>query len=148
MAAAPRILASLALAAFALAPAADAADWRFGFGKRTRHGHVSVGIGHKGTQVRFGRPPRGYRHHGSCCHTLPGHYETVQEKVWIPGYTEQVWVPARVEVWYDYYGCRHETVLEPGHYRQVHHPGHYELRARRVWVPGRTVCRRVGITPY
>ena len=123
-----RIALVLALAAVA-APAAHAQEWRVSFGKR-------VGS----TQLRFDLASRS---HGRPA----GHYETVQERVWVPGCREQVWVPARYETVVDACGRVYRRLVRAGHYEWVDRPGRYEIRTRRIWVEDRIVCRS-GITPY
>ena len=91
----PRLLA-LGLAALTLAPAATAGDWGLKFGKRTRGGHVSVGVGSRGYSVDLTRGRHARAHvHGPACRHVPGHYRVVREREWVPGCREKVWVPAR-----------------------------------------------------
>jgi hypothetical protein len=72
---------------------------------------------------------------------VPGHYETRNERVCIPGYWDTVTVPA--EYGWVRHGCRQVWVqIKPECTRRVWVPERYEWRETRVWVPGRMeVCR-------
>jgi hypothetical protein len=62
-----------------------------------------------------------------------GHWETVREEVWVPGYWRDTCVPARCG-WVREYGHRRWAVIEPECHRRIWVPGHNECRSRQVWV--------------
>lgn len=64
-----------------------------------------------------------------------GHFKVVQERVWVPGGIQRVWVDAVYATARDTNGNPIQVLVEPGHYRDVKLPGRYELRERKVWVP-------------
>jgi hypothetical protein len=67
---------------------------------------------------------------------IPGHYETRQERVRIPGYWTTVTEPAQYITVRR--GCHTVQVMtRPPCTRQVWVPERYEIRETRVWVPGR-----------
>ena len=66
----------------------------------------------------------------------PGHYETVQERVRIPGISYQTWVPAQYRTHYGFFGHRYRRLISPGHYVTHRTPDRYEYRSRKVWVAG------------
>lgn len=120
-------LAVLALAA-AFAPAARADGFGISFGKHGKHKSIGVQIG-------FG--DFGHRSHRN-----QGHWETIREKVWVPGYEERVWVQAIYETRVDSCGRPYTVCVRPAHWENVCVPGRYEWRERRVWVssPWRRDC--------
>lgn len=65
---------------------------------------------------------------------MPGHYQVVQRKHWVPGSHRQVWVPARYETRYDWCGRRYTVLVSPGHYQTIQDPGHWEYRSEKVWI--------------
>lgn len=72
---------------------------------------------------------------------VPGHYETRCEQVFVPGCTERVWVEPVFEL---RLGACHTWIrveVAPGHWRTVQHPGRYETREVRVWIPGHYAAR-------
>ena len=110
-------------------------DFGFGLHVGDRRHHRR---GHAHAHVRVGRPVvhRRHRHcHGPACNpvVVPGHYETVTERVWRPGYSKRVWVPARYSYRYRC-GRRVRVLVRRGYYRTQHVPGHWEHVNRRVWV--------------
>jgi hypothetical protein len=67
---------------------------------------------------------------------VPGHYETRQERVCIPGYWDTVVEPAQW-AWVRH-GHRAEYVMvRPECARRVWIPERYEWRTTQIWVPGR-----------
>jgi hypothetical protein len=72
---------------------------------------------------------------------VPGHYETVDQRVWVPGRTERVWIEPRYELALGPCGTRVRVLIATGHWRTVHHPGHYEIRRVKVYRPGCWVAR-------
>ncbi len=67
---------------------------------------------------------------------VPGHYETVLERHWMPGATRQEWLPARHEWRRDRCGRPLLVLVEPGRWITVTEPGRFETRERREWIPG------------
>jgi hypothetical protein len=67
---------------------------------------------------------------------VPGGYESVSERVWLPGRVERVWVEPVFEFRLGSCGSRFRVMVAAGHWRTVQHPGHYETRRVRVYVPG------------
>jgi hypothetical protein len=64
-----------------------------------------------------------------------GFWQTVQERVWVPGYWhEEPWPP--VHGWVRLAcGRMHWGVVAPGGCHRVWVPPRWELRSRQVWVP-------------
>jgi hypothetical protein len=70
---------------------------------------------------------------------VPGHFETQSYRVWVPGRTEKIWVAPVYEHRHRKYGHRRGTVkvlVRAGYWKTIRHPGHYETRTKRVWIPG------------
>ncbi|MHC4971822.1 MAG: hypothetical protein ACYTG3_05785 [Planctomycetota bacterium] len=124
------------------APAADAGDVGF---------RIDFGIQHKGVRVRVGvgKPARGvkhapapaprpkYRHrHRQRRVWVPGHYEIVRTKVWVPAYTHKVRRPAEYGYRRDRCGFRVRYVVRPAHWETIHVAGHWDYRSQKVWRPG------------
>jgi hypothetical protein len=66
---------------------------------------------------------------------IPGHYEIVEQQVFIPGETRRLWVdPQYVREWHN--GCPVYIQVKNGHYRCETTPGHYETRSVQQWVDG------------
>jgi hypothetical protein len=86
----------------------------------------------------YGRAPAGYV---SSRIWVPGGYETVRQRVWVAGRTERVWVEPAFEWRIGPCGARVRVQLAAGHWRTIHHPGHYELRPVRVYRPGYWIAR-------
>lgn len=97
-------------------------------------GCTTVQVGPRGasfsTQRGRHRIPRGYD---------GGRYETRYQKVWVPGRCERVWHPARYEWRYEPCGRRVRVLVQAGHWDTIQHPGYYEQRAVKVWVPARRI---------
>jgi hypothetical protein len=74
---------------------------------------------------------------------IPGRYEYELQRVWVPGRSERIWVEPVFQLRYDGCGNLLRVLLSPGHWSTVHHPGHYETRRVRVWVPGHWQARGV-----
>ena len=72
-----------------------------------------------------------------------GRYETRYERVWVPGRSERRWCPPQFEWRYDSCGRRIRVQVRAGYWGTIQHPGFYERRAVRVWVPARPVCEPV-----
>lgn len=67
-----------------------------------------------------------------------GHFNVVQERIWVSGGIRRVWVDAVFTTAPDAHGNQVRILVEPGHYRDVKIPGRYEVRERKVWVPDPT----------
>ncbi len=67
---------------------------------------------------------------------VPGRYVLAPERVFVPGRSERVWIPAAFELRVDGCGRRSQVCVRGGHWEIVQHPGHYEIRTVRVWQPG------------
>jgi hypothetical protein len=126
-----RILPALSvLAACVLVPAASAQE----LGVRYQKKNVSIGlsIGHHGTPVRYAPRPIRYERR----EWVPSHYETITEKVWVPGVEQRVFVPAVYEWRTDSCGRLRKVLVCAAHYETRCTPGRYELVTRQVWVEG------------
>ena len=71
---------------------------------------------------------------------VPGHYESVSRRVYVPGPTRSVWVEPDYEWQVGPCGVRYVCV-RAGHWKTVQLPGHYENRRVRVWREGTWVAR-------
>jgi len=152
----PALLGALAILT---APAAHAGDLKFDLKIGGKKGAVAVHVGGGSHHVGYGghggavisgryskrRVVSGCSIHARCQphrQWVPGHYETTEHQVWIPERKEKVWSPAIYETRYDHCGRPYQTLARPGRWDVVCHPGYYETRRRRVWVPGgfKTSC--------
>jgi hypothetical protein len=116
----------LGLALCAAVPfATAAAQPSHGQGKLSLGLHAPLGNGH--VSLNYSKGPRARR-------WVPAHWETREQRVWVPGSCEKVWVEPRYRFAYDSCGRRIEIQIGGGHWREVQHPGHYEVRAVKVWV--------------
>jgi hypothetical protein len=61
-----------------------------------------------------------------------GYWRTVRERVCVPGYYEDVYVPAEYGWRYDDCGRRYRCIVRPACVQQVWHPERWEWRSRRV----------------
>ena len=147
-----RTLLAMALSIGTLAPTAAAGDWDISFGKHGRRGGVTIHVGSHGSYDSHGSHGRGrgrgrsgsHHHvHGRECYWEPAHYETIQERVWVAGYSEKVWFPDEFEITHDGYGNEFRRLVRPAHYEVVQQAGHYETRSRQVHVPARQICSYV-----
>lgn len=120
---------SLALCA-ALAPTARADGFGFSYLTNTKHGVITVGY----SNGPFWAPSYRVRNRGA--RWVPGHYETVRERVWIPFRVQKVWIEPAYEWRRDSCGRAFMACVSTGHYEMVEHPGRYEHRSTRVWVAG------------
>lgn len=85
-----------------------------------------------------GRPhARHHRHDDGCRRWVPGGYECVEEKVWVEGTRERVWVPPVYRTVHSPCGEVRRVLVRQGYYETVRRPGHYETVTRRVRRPGR-----------
>jgi hypothetical protein len=136
-----RSLALLALPAVLafLAPDAGAQRISIGIGKHGHKGGISAGI-------TFGAPhcePPVFCAPVHCAPRpvwIPGHYENVERRVYVPGCARQVYVPAVYgdRTWRDYCGRLHVERVQtcPATWRTVQDPGHWQCVTERVWVEG------------
>jgi hypothetical protein len=116
---------ALTVGAATMAPA-QASD--VGFKVQGKHGSLSfhVGGGHPAPRP-VAYAPRDW---------VPSHYETVQERVWVPGHEERVWIAPVYEWRYDACGRAIRVCVQPGYWNTICTSGHYETRPRQVWVEG------------
>jgi hypothetical protein len=139
-----RTLLGLVLSLGTLAPTAAAGDWGISFGQRGRRSGVSVQVGSHTRGPSYGRVHR----HGRSCRLEPAHYETVQDRVWVEGYSEKIWISDEYEITCDLYGNQFRRLIRRGHYDVVQHQGHYEVRSRQVYVPARQICSQRSYERY
>ena len=105
---------------------------------------VSLAVFTPEAQAQF-YSPRGLYQARSACNPIPpsryipGHYEIRQERIFIPGSVQRVFVPARYVTRCGLFGIRYRREIAPAHYQNYREPGHYELRKRKVWIPGRYI---------
>ncbi len=151
------LLLSATLLSFA-APASSAGRGGIGAGYRQRSASHSLGVQvHIGSRApRIRSATRSTTRRAPCCSTphpgsctqghagyrrgartrrvwVPGRYELVQKRVWIPGAMRQVWMPARYETHYDHCGQPYSVLISPGRYECITDPGHWEYRDERGW---------------
>jgi hypothetical protein len=122
-----------------LAPASRADGFGVSFFKSSKHGAISVGYSNGPGAARACAPV--YRVRDRHARWIPGHYETVRERVWVPGCVQRVWVEPRYGWRRDHRGRFFRSCLAQGHYERVEQPGRYEYRDAQVWVDG---CWRNG----
>lgn len=67
---------------------------------------------------------------------VPGHFETVQDRVWVEGRQERVWVAPAYAWRHDACGRAIRVCVQPGYWNTVCTPGRYEMIARQVWIEG------------
>lgn len=99
----------------------------------------------------YGREIRvDYRNQRHVCTTsriwVPGHYENREHQVFVPGHREKVWIEPAYETFIDECGRRSRRIVRNGYWDVIEHPGYYETRCERVFVPGhferRSCCSR------
>jgi hypothetical protein len=71
---------------------------------------------------------------------IPGSYETVSRRVFVPGPIRRVWVEPVYEWRFGSCGLRFVCVRQ-GYWKSVQLPGHFEVRQERVLRPGHWVVR-------
>ena len=118
-------LPSLAFACLAIPARAQSIG--FGFSKHDKHTNFSFQLISPACAPHFAYPPRVW---------TPGHYETRCEKVWIEGSETKVWIEPRFEWRYDPCGRAYQVCIEPGRWKTVCTPGHFEQRDVNVWIQG------------
>lgn len=109
---------------------------------QSSHGNASLTVSQNGYQTDLTRGRNAHPRHACGC--PGGHYETRYEKVWVPGHSERIWVPPQIQVSYTPSGQRIETVVCPGRWEWIQHPGHYEKRAKQVWIRDPCRCNNRG----
>lgn len=123
-------IAFAAVAFAALAGDSQAQGFGLTFKKDLGHGSaIQVSLGNYCKPA----PVRRLIHSG---HWVPGHYETVERQVWIPGTCEKLWIEPCYETRYDSCGRPYRVLVAAGHWTTVETPGHYEIRCVQVWVEG------------
>jgi len=144
-----RILA--AALALALSPvfatSSQAQELSARYTKHFDNGSLSVSLGTgRSYAPRYGRRPirrSAYsgRSYGHARFWVPGRYEVVPRNVWIPGYSERVWVEPVYDFGCDRYGNEVRVLVRAGYYRTHQRPGYYEVQRSRVWRPGHWTYR-------
>ncbi|MHC4959072.1 MAG: hypothetical protein ACYTGN_11930 [Planctomycetota bacterium] len=119
------------------APAAEAGDvsFSFGFGRHGKHFQVRVDDRKPHARSHVHKP-KVHRHRAPRAHTrrvwVPVRYETVREKVWVPGYHRRVWVPAVYHTHVDRCGHTYRHLVKRGYHTKTFVRGHFEFRSKRV----------------
>lgn len=123
------LLSSLLIAALAalLAPAAMAQRSSIGASYGT-HGYRGVGASYHSSGYASSRV------------WIPGRYESVSKRVFVPGPTQRIWVQPVYEWRVTFCGVRYVCARE-GYLRTFQLPGRHETRYERVYVPGHWVAR-------
>lgn len=67
---------------------------------------------------------------------VPGRYEVVLRRVWVPGGVRRVYEEPRYELRADSCGNSIRVLVRHGGWRTTHVPGRYETKRVRVWRPG------------
>lgn len=114
------VLSTLAALTF-FAADARAGGLSIGFSKHGKHSSVGVQIGYPACAPRPAPPQYG------------GHWETIVERVWIPGSCDRVWIAPIHETRYDSCGRAYQVCVRAGYWDTIQRPGHYEDRSRQVW---------------
>lgn len=70
----------------------------------------------------------------SCVPPASGHWETITERVWVPGECRTVHIPAQYGWVTDRCGYRRWVEICPARCEIVQDPGRWECRQRQVWV--------------
>ena len=115
------------------------------FEKHGRHKGIGINIGGVFGGRHHDRHDRHRHVHTShCVRQHAGHYQEVQDRVWVPGCERRVWIQPEYRYVVDSCGHRRQILLRQGYWDVVQDEGHYEITTRRVWVPGHTeyVCAR------
>lgn len=100
---------------------AQAGGISIGYSKHGKHSSIGVQIGFPVCAPRPAPPQYG------------GRWETVVERVWVPGACERVWVEPVYATRYDPCGRAYQVCVRAGYWNTIQHPGHYEERSHRVW---------------
>lgn len=137
----------LFLAPLALATPSAAQEFGARYSQRFGNAELSLSL-HTGHSGHAGRPTaryrsrpgvragvyRGSRGRGSVW--VPGRYELVPRRVWVPACSERVWVDPVYDVRCDVFGNQVRVLVREGFWRIIQHPGHFETRNEQVWVSG------------
>jgi hypothetical protein len=130
-----KALAIASLLALAV-PQADAGDvgFRIGFSIQHKGVRVDVGVGKRAPAPA----PRPHQRPRRAVQRVwvPGHYEIVRTRVWVPAYTHKVLRPAEYAYRWDRCGQRVRYVVRPAHWETVRVAGHWDYRSQKVWRPG------------
>ena len=134
------VLSTLPLVLALSAPDAQAQRLSIGIGKHGHHGSINFSAG-----INFGLPlcNAPIRVTPPNCAPpvwLPGHYENIERKVFVPGCVRQEYVPPVYEerYWRDYCGRVHVERIQtcPATWRTVQDPGTWKCVTERVWIEG------------
>lgn len=79
--------------------------------------------------------------------TGAGYWETIRERVWVPGHYDEVVIPARYGWTVDRCGHRVWGLISPERCERIWHPGGWEIQERRVWVPDCRAPRARVVVP-
>lgn len=123
-----RLPLALVFCATSLAPDARAGDVSVSFQKHGKHGSFGISIGN-----RHAQPPR---HYAPRREWVPGHYETIGERIWVAAREDRIWVEPLFETHYDPCGRATQVCVRAGYWTTVCVPAHYENRQRQVWCAG------------
>jgi hypothetical protein len=74
---------------------------------------------------------------------IPGRYDWVSRRVFVPGPVQREWVAPVFEWRFGPCGAQYVCVRE-GYWRTIQQPGHYEYRRERVYQPGHWAARGRG----
>lgn len=107
----------------------------FGTERRANRYRPTRGYGRRPLRSTNYYGNRGYRY-GYGRVWIAGRYEVVHRKVWVPGYSERIWIEPIYEETCDAYGNASSILVRAGHYKTIRHPGRYEVRREKVWRPG------------
>ncbi|MFC2140175.1 hypothetical protein ACFLQ1_00475 [Candidatus Auribacterota bacterium] len=67
---------------------------------------------------------------------VPGHYDAIEEEVWVPEVTCKTWIQPEY-AWQWHYGRRIKYLVRDGYYTYQTLPGHYEIQCKgKRWVKG------------
>lgn len=129
-------LAALPLVVALVTPTAEAQTVHIGFGKKLHHGSIGVSAG-----IVLGAPVcRPPVHAAPAPVWIPGHYQNIERRIYVPGCTRQEYVPPVFEerYWRDYCGQLHVERVQtcPAGWRTVQDPGTWKCVTERVWVEG------------
>ncbi len=113
--------------AFAAVPSARASD--FGVQIHGKKGSIAFHIGN-------GHPYPAPRPVATQREWVPGHFETVEDRVWIQARSERVWVEPVYQWRYDACGRATRVCVQPGYWNTVCAPAHFETCPRQVWIEG------------
>jgi hypothetical protein len=124
----PALVLALVLALVTASPA-EASDVSLSL--HGKHGSFGIHLNDFGHYAPVPRPIRYTQREW-----IPGHYETIQERVWVEGRQERVWVEPIYQWHYEPCGRAYRVCVQEGYWNTVCTPGHFENRSRQVWVEG------------